>query len=172
MAFINYCTLLKMHYYVQDQQIDANRLEGFLGSYYRKYDFMYFRHWFCLIIFISVEGLNQESFQKVEFDRPGEPYVLNRTVVVDSHCQQEQSYSGLCSPRRSKLNLLSIYFCWILPPHKQILGKMWPGLFLFELGEEMGKVEVYNIIINFSVTIQRQKLISEIVPHITWTKMN
>ena len=61
-----------MHYYVQDQQIDANRLEGFLGSYYRKYDFMYFRHWFCLIIFISVEGLNQESFQKVEFDRPGE----------------------------------------------------------------------------------------------------
>ena len=23
--------------------------------------------------------------------------VLDRTVVVDSHCQQQQSYSGLCS---------------------------------------------------------------------------
>ena len=44
MAFTNYCTLLKMHYYVQDQKIDANILEGFLGSCCRKYDFMYFRH--------------------------------------------------------------------------------------------------------------------------------
>ena len=55
------CTLLKMHFYVKDQQIDANKLQGYLSSSgffescYRKYDFMYFMHWFGLIIFISVE---------------------------------------------------------------------------------------------------------------------
>ena len=44
------CTLLKIHYYVKDQQIDANKLQGYLstsgffGSYHRKYDFMYFMH--------------------------------------------------------------------------------------------------------------------------------
>ena len=43
-------TLLKMHYYVKDQQIDAIKLHkyltrsGFSGIYNRKYDFMYFMH--------------------------------------------------------------------------------------------------------------------------------
>ena len=43
-------TLLKIHCYVKDQQIDANKLQGYLstsgffGSYYRKYDVMYFMH--------------------------------------------------------------------------------------------------------------------------------
>ena len=56
------CTLLKLHYYVKDQQIDAKELQGCLtssgisGSYHRKYDFMDFMHWFCLIIFISFES--------------------------------------------------------------------------------------------------------------------
>ena len=42
------CTLLKLHYYVKDQQIDAKELQGCLtssgisGSYHRKYDFMDF----------------------------------------------------------------------------------------------------------------------------------
>ena len=37
-----------------------------------------------------------------------------------------------------------------MPPHKQILAKMWPGLLFFEPGKEMGKVEVeirHNIFI-------------------------
>ena len=44
------CTLLKLHYYVKDQQIDAKELQGCLtssgisGSYHRKYDFMDFIH--------------------------------------------------------------------------------------------------------------------------------
>ena len=44
----------------------------------------------------------------------------------------------------------NIYFCRVLATRKQILAKMWPGLFLFEPGTEMGKAELeirHNIII-------------------------
>ena len=111
---------------VKDQQIDANKLQGYLsssgffGSYYRKYDFMYFH---ALILFDN------------------------------------------------------IYFCWILPPHKQILAKMWPGLFLFEPGKEMGKVELeirHHIIFSYypETKITKYDKLCPILHEPGWIKVN
>ena len=111
---------------VKDQQIDANKLQGYLlssgffGSYYRKYDFMYF----------------------------------HASILFDN-----------------------IYFCWILPAHKQILAKMWPGLFLFEPGKEMGKVELeirHHIIFSYypETKITKYDKLCPILHEPGWIKVN